>query len=241
MARNTEQGLSGTIGNLVFYTMNGKNYVRSKPGKQNKKRNQKPNPLNTIFGTVSAYGSPMISRLSKVLLFPFGLSTYNQLRGWMRNQYAAHAQDINWELSVQGSSICKISSNIDLRDFLTIPLTVNDSGNGLITVSIPAINPVKDIKAPARTQLINLKLVAVTSTFGQTQGSNSFCMEQYNFNCNNQLLAAKEIVLNTGATAGSIVIVVAAIEYALFGSLNNNYTTNPNWLPAAIIAMGRMK
>ncbi len=238
MARSTDKGISGAVGNLVFYTMNGNNYVRSKPGKRTKKRNKDPNPLNTIFGIVSSYGSPMISQLRTVLLFPFSINTYNSIRGWMRNQYAAHGQDAIWELTAQGTAMCQVNRAIDLRDFLTVPLSVSDTGNSMIKISIPSLNPAKNIKAPSHTNKVNLKLVAVSSPFGQKTGSSNFCMEQYSFDYTNEILAAKEIVLNTSAITGSIVIVVAAIE---FDEGDKMYNTDVKWLPAAIIGMGRLK
>ena len=41
MEKVTEQGIIGTVGKLNFYSVNGKNFVRLKPRKRKKKREQK--------------------------------------------------------------------------------------------------------------------------------------------------------------------------------------------------------
>lgn len=240
MARVTDNGISGAIGNLVFYTMNGKRYVRSKPGPRKKKKNQPANPLNTVFGTVSKYGSAMVKGMSSHFLFPLSRDTYNRLRGWMRNQYAEHKDDATWELSVRNSGMCQVNGEIDLRDFLRTDITVTDSGHGKLTVIFPEINPKKDIKAPLRTMKVNIKLIAVTSSFRGTASSYNLCTEQYSFIYHDTPVPAKHFELQSNAGTGDIAIAAIALEYET-SALNGSYSKDTRWLPAAIIAMGRLK
>src|ERR1700712_109548 len=148
MARVTDKGIKGTVGNAVYYVREGNNYVRAKPRKKKKKRNAPENPLNAIFGLVSTYGSGMVKLMKAGFMFPFGLKTYNNARGWMRNLYAEHKDEENWDLSVKNSGMCQLNAEVDLRDFLRTDITVNDSGSGKITVVFPEINPKRDFKAP---------------------------------------------------------------------------------------------
>jgi hypothetical protein len=240
MARVTDQGLSGVIGKVIFYTVNGKNYARSKPGKRKKKRNQVANPLNTIFGTVSKYGSLMIRLMKKSFGFPVTRDIYNRGRGWMRNQYAEHMNDANWEFSAR-NGMCQLNPAIDLRDFFKLDITVSDSGNGDLTVAFPEINPVNHIKTPSRTMKVNIKLIAVTSPFRDSPRPSNFCTEQYSFIYNNTPVPAISFVLQTKAGAGDIGIVVMALEYETSDSGVGLYIKDTRWLPAAIIAMGRVK
>ena len=83
MARVTPEGIRGVVGPVVFYVVDGIGYVKAKPGKRKRKRGQPQDPLNTIFGTVSKYGSKMIKLMKTSFLFPFKRGTYNSLRGWM--------------------------------------------------------------------------------------------------------------------------------------------------------------
>ena len=88
MARITEEGIRGLVGNVIFYTRDGKNYLRSKPKKKVKKKNKDANSLTSVFGTVSKFGSGMIKIMKDSFLFRLRLQSYNNARGWMRNLYA---------------------------------------------------------------------------------------------------------------------------------------------------------
>ena len=240
MARVTDNGISGAVGNVVFYTMNGKRYVRAKPGPRKKKRGQPVNPLNAVFGTVSKYGSAMVKAMNGHFLFPLKRETYNRLRGWMRNQYAEHKDEEIWELSVRNSGMCQVNGGIDLRDFLRTDITVNDSGNAKITVSISEINPKKDIKVPLRTMKVNIKLIAVTSPFRNAPTTCSLCTNQYSFIFNNDPVPARSFELQTEAGIGDIAIVALAVEFETSASYPA-YNKDTRWLPAAVISMGRLK
>jgi hypothetical protein len=236
MARLIDNKLSGAIGTLVFYTSNGKNLVRAKPGKRKNKRGQAADPNTTIFGKVSANGSRMLKILSRQLLFPFGLSTYNNARGWMRNQYAANINLPQWDISARPNDMCQLNAAADLRDMLFTSIVITDNGGGKLLVSIPAMNPVKDMKKlPARTTDVNIKLAVLYSEFGNNSPARQ-AIEQYNFMYTNTQLPAKDIIIDTQAPAGNLAIVVLAVEPVITGKM-----AAAEWLPAAIIGMGRLK
>jgi hypothetical protein len=241
MARITDQGIKGAVGNVIFYTMNGKSYMRAKPGPRKKKRGQKQNPLNSIFGTVSKYGSSMIKRMRESFLFPFNRETYNKVRGWMRNLYAVHKDDETWELSVKTSGMCRLNAEVDLRDLFNTDITISDSGNGKITITIPAMTPKTDIKAPSRTMKVNIKLIAVTSPFRNGAGTYNLCTEQYSFIYNNDPVPAITYQLHTNAGTGDIALIAMALEYETTDTGTGYYNRELRWLPAAVIAMGRLK
>ncbi|MFT3911786.1 MAG: hypothetical protein QM737_20345 [Ferruginibacter sp.] len=241
MARVTDEGIKGTVGNVVFYVRDGKKYVRSKPGKRKKKSNAPENTLNTIFGLVSKYGSGMVKMMRDQFLFPFGLKTYNNARGWMRNLYAEHRDDTDWQLSVKNSGMCQLNAEVDLRDFLRTDITVNDSGSGKITVVFPEINPKRDFKAPLRTMKVNIKLIVGTSPFRNASQLYSLCTKQFSFIYNNDPVPASSFELQTTGGTGDVAIVSMALEYETEDSGNGSYNKELKWLPAAIIAMGKLK
>ena len=241
MAKVTVDGISGLVGTVVMYNMNGKSYVRSRPKQRKKKRGADERPENTIFGIVSKYGTRMIKGISQSFLFPFGLATYNTLRGWMHNQYAAHKDEALWELTAKRNSICQLNPEADLRDFIGMDLLVTDKGNGKLEVLFPSLDPGQDIKAPLRTKNINIKILASTATFGNTAYPNYICLEQYNLDYNGGIVPAKNIVLDTKAITGDIGILLIALEFETKDSGQAIYNTERRWLPAAIIAMGKLK
>ncbi|MBS1741462.1 MAG: hypothetical protein JST81_00390 [Bacteroidetes bacterium] len=241
MARVTEKGFSGAIGNYVFYTMNGKNYVRSKPGKRNKKQGAKVNPLNTVFGTISKYGSKMIMQMKDRFLFRFGRETYNNFRGWMRNLYAVHKDDAVWELSVKNSGMCRLNAAVDLRDLINTDITIEDCGNGKLKITLAEMIPRINIKAPLRTIKVNIKLVVVTSPFKDDVHQYNLCTEQYSFDYNNDPLPATSLEFNTSGGTGDIAVLAMALEYQTSDTGNGFMNKDLKWLPAAAIAMGRLK
>lgn len=240
MARVTDKGIVGLVGSLVFYTVNGKTYVRTKPGKRKKKRGQKPRPLNSVFGTVSRYGTAMVGSLKDKLLFPVGRDVYNRARGWMRNLYAARYEDQQWELSVRNSGVCPLNEEADWRDYFREEITVTDKGKGKIIVQVPAFNPKLTLKSPIRSMKANLKLFAVTSPFKETGPRYSLCMKQHSFLLSQKEVPANEFVLQTEGAARDIILIAVALEFSS-GDGEDDWMKEKKWLPAAFIAMGRLK
>jgi hypothetical protein len=244
MARVTDKGIIGAVGPVIFYSMNGKTYARSMPKKRKNKRSPAEKNLNSIFGTVSKYGTAMIKFMNQqgVFLFPFGRHVYNKLRGWMRNLYAANVGERDWELSARTSGMCQLVEGIDLRDFWKTEIIVDDVGNGTIIIKLPEFNPKKDLKVPIRTMKVNLKLAAVTSTFKEMSPATcTFCTQHSSFEYSNNPVPAKQFVLQTTAGTGDIALVVMALEFETTDSGKGSPNKELRWLPAAVIAMGRLK
>ena len=244
MAIYTDEGISGAIGKYIFYVSNGKKCIRAKPGKRKKKRGQVANPLNTIFGLVSRYGTAMMSGISYNMLLPFRLSTYNLARGWMRNQYAAQGATSDWELAAKRNTMCQLNPEADLRDFLNPEIAVNDDGAGLISINIPALDPKADLNVPVQTEKVNLKMFVVTSPFLDNGFRHQSSMEQYSIDHVAGLIPAKKFVINANkqaVSAGDITLVVIALEFETRESGKLSYNTSLKYLPAAIIAMGILK
>ena len=241
MARVTENGFAGTVGNLVFYSMNGKSYVRTKPGPRKKNKGAVQNPLNTVFGIVSKHGSALIKGINSEFPFRFGREAYNNVRGWMRNNYSMYKDAADWELSVRASGMCQLNKETDLRDCLKVELSVTDEGNGKIAITFPSIIPVRDIKAPSRTMKVNIKLIVVTSPFRNAPGTYNHCTEQFSFIYNDSELPAKTFLIETKASKPDLVFTAVSLTYETKDSGEAKYNTEKKWLPAAMIAMGRLK
>ena len=241
MARISNGALSGALGNMVFYTMAGVGYVRSKPGKQIKRRNQSFKLQSSSFGLVSKYGTRMIKELSRELLFTFGLKTYNQSRGWMRNQYFRYLDQPGWDIGDRGVDMCQLNQASDLRDFFGTRITVKDNGSGEIEFSIPSLNPKRDLKAPPLTDEVNLKFILQSSAFGEESRHTKSVIEVQHFYYKDVLMPGKNIKLSCTGAKGDIVIAAVAVEFLVAGRRHSTIETSPAWLPAAIVGMGRLK
>lgn len=238
MGQVVNNNIVGAVGNVVFYTMNGKSYIRTKPSPHRKKYTDVVKNLHDVFGTVSRYGTAMIRSMSDQLSFPFTQPLYNRLRGWMRNAYASHRDETVWELSAAGYNICQVNAETDLRDFIGGGFSVSDEGTGKIRVILPEMNPLRQIKAPANTIAVNVKIIIASSAFKEQGLRSRVCNAAYRVDYADRLFPAKEILLATNSAAGDIAIVVIALEFEMDDQVYNKALP---WLPAAIIAMGKMK
>ena len=246
MARQTESGLQGKVGNTVFYEMYGNKYVRAAPGKRKKKRNSPPNEITSVFGAVSRYGTKMVSALQQYLLFPFSLFTYNQQRAWMRNLYAAHKNESSWELKAKNNLTSQVNLDSDLRDIWENGVTVVDEGGGIVTVTVPSIDPNLDMNLPANTRNITAKIFVVSSAFRMVPWPYILVKDQYSFETSKGVVQSREFRFNTAGNTGSctsanIAIVVVAFEFETEMDGIVSINKDARWLPAAIVAMGRLK
>jgi len=247
MARRNESGLmTGTIGKTVFYEMYGNQYARVKPGRRKKKRNQPRNEITTIFGEVSKYGTLMMNELKAHLLFPFTLFVYNRQRAWIRNIYAAHKKDPSWELKSKHNMTSQINLDCDLRDIWEDTVTVVDEGNGVVSITIPPIDQTRDMKTPIDTQRINCKIFVLSSPFDLAKYPYTIAKEQFSFDHSGGIVASQKFIMDTTkflgqSTSGDIAIVAIAFEFETKVDGKVSVNADKRWLPAAIVAMGRLK
>ena len=237
MAKNTPEGLVGMLGTIVFYTMNGKSYARTKPARRKRKRGEKPNPHLAIFGKVSKHGSAITGQLSKHVKFKFGLPPYNRMRKWIFEGYSVNHSLPLWELSAQHSGMCQLSNDTDMRDYFRANLTVSDNSNGIVLVEIPPFNPVQKIKAPKQAKNITVRLIAVSSCFDKGVVISGVAAESHTFPYNNEVITFPVMELKTKGATGDIAVVALAIEY----ETATQVITENKWLPAAALAIGRLK
>lgn len=247
MARKNENGLlSGVIGRTVFYEMYGTQYARVKPKRRKKKRNQPVNKNASVFGTVSRFGTLMMNELKQHLMFPFTLFVYNRQRAWMRSLYAAYKDDPSWELRSKHNMTSQINLDCDLRDIWEDVVTVVDEGGGIVTIMIPPIDPARDMKIPVATKKINCKLFVLTSPFDLAVYPYTITQEQFGFDPSHGALPSQKFTMDTTkwiarSTSGNIAMVVVAFEFETELEGKVAITTDKRWLPAAVVAMGRLK
>ena len=237
MARVTDNGLVGLVGPLVFYEMNGKQYARKKPSRMNKKRNGEVQKANNLFGTVSTYGTKMINELKPYLSFPFSREGYNNLRGWIYNEYKRGNEQQSWSLDSGNTFICPMNG-VDVRDCMKIDVQVKNEGTG-INIHFPAFNPVEKFKPQLHTLSITIKMVAVTSSFAARGVRTLPTFIAYEFDYSSQQLPEKEFLLQTNGDAGDIAIVVFAIEYTTRASARDE--SGPVSGAAAAVAIGKLQ
>jgi len=228
------------MGKITFYVMDGKNYAKSKQGKRNKKRNAKQSPQEVVFGNASSFGTPIINHLKPYLLFYFKREVYNHFRGWLGNELPQHENDTEWNLSIADTGLYNINRDADLRDQLLIMPEVLLMEEGKLNISFPSFVPVKKIKAPAKTKAVNIQVLAVSAPFSDTRKILRISADNYDVDYNRLTVAAKEFVLETGNDPGNLLLIILSLVFMTCNSNAHQYVQDVKWLPAAIVAAGKL-
>ncbi len=240
MARIEDGNLKGAVGNIVFYAMNGKTYARTKPGKRKKKRNALESPQLSVFKMVTNHGTAMLMQLKPLFLFPFKRDTYNLFRGWMMDQLNARESNAAWEVAVADTLLYNLNRDADLRNLLLILPEVSVTAKGKVSARFPSFIPANKIIAPIKTTEVNIKMIAVVAPFSGNQNSCTISTDNYPVQFDKQPAAEKEFVLNAGGSTGDMLFIIVGLEYVQSKTLGNSYLQNTKWLPAAIVAVGKL-
>ncbi|HVZ25823.1 MAG TPA: hypothetical protein VG842_07210 [Sediminibacterium sp.] len=242
MARYTDKGMTGVIGPAVLYTINGRQYMRSKPGPRPRRKRVSPViAANTsVFGLVSACGSDIVRSVRNHFQYPFSQATHNTIRGWMRNQYAFYHQLPEWTLSIKGGDMCQLNPEANLSEHLRTGLSITDTGKGKIELVIDGLDPKRDIKAPQGTEAVHIRVVAAVSAFDRDHCQTLLAEEEYVIPYPGQALAARTMLLAAGGKAGDIATVWIGMAYQKETYRADSYAKELRHLPLAIVAMGRL-
>ena len=238
MGKVTKDGIIGSVGNLVFYSLDGQNLVRSKPGRRTKKRTKAEKTVNDNFGMASSQSAVMLKVLKMNFLFPVPLLVRNNFCSWFYKSYTLHLKEPVWDLATN-MAMCQLNAAVDLHDFLFAGITVSDRGKSVVAVSIPELIPVKHLKAPPGTKKVNMKLYAVRSNNETASGYPLLYQQEISFVYNNTPVPARDILMELKVKAGNIIVVAVAIEYETMKG--DKAPTERRWLPAAAVAIGRLK
>jgi hypothetical protein len=234
MARFEEGNFKGAIGGIIFYSMNGKNYIRARPVIRKKKKTALQTLNVSIFTKASKYGTPVLNLLQHETGLRFSQATYNTFRGWLINQLKLHDNDSEWKLSITDSPICNLNPSADLRDYLMVmPELVKKDHS--VSIIFPSFIPLDKIKAPAKAVSVNIKMIVIAAPFSENK-RNILNKDNYEVLLNKTAVDKKEFVIDTGSF-NSILFVAIALEY-VYGGRSENYVSNQP-IPVAITAIGK--
>jgi hypothetical protein len=238
MGKMKDGNITGLVGTVVFYTMRGENYMRSKPGKKGK-RSKTSAPLKaqrSLFGTVSHYGSPMISVVAENLGMKFDTSISNGIRGWMCKAFLIDPALSPLNNTNYHRGICQLNSACDLRDVLYIMPQIKNESKGKLSVSFPPFNPAEVLRAPEGANSVRIKLLAVHSGFGKKNVDMNLMECKWEMPYKNALQTPEPITFSFGKEHGDHVMLVLAVEFeGRFGRIREKA-----WQPAAAMAFGRV-
>jgi len=238
MAIQQEDGsFSGLVGTVVIYKANGKNIMRARPRKGNRKARKE----NIEFGLVSRHGSAMMRALKGYFLFPVNKEVFNYSRGWMSRQYKLHNEAASWPLAIRPSQCTRLHAEADLRDFFAGNVQVSDQGNGKLVFTLPALDPVQEINCPAGVVSLNMKVITVTAPFtgGIHEAEPVPVLLEHTIPYKPGLKPAMSFDIQTAGKAGDMALLILALECKVRGK-DTPFLMEKKWLPANMIGMGRL-
>lgn len=242
MARINQDGLTGLVGNLVFYTMNGKSYVRSRPVYSPSKQKQLATSGSAqLFGQVSRCTSALLNQLQTKLLFPLKREAHNRFRSWLLRQYKAHAGLADWPLSCLPNDQCQLQSFCDLRDVFRVQVSAEDLGGGKLRIIIPAWNPVLQLSAPPGTSHLLIRLMVHELSFAERSRMVSSGMAEISFPFTKEQQPASEILLDLDGQKEDLLFLSVSLAYETFSTPSGSQLADAAWQPAAVLGMGRRK
>ena len=205
---------------------------------KNPKKGERPE--NIIFGIVATYCKVIHKWIKKYLLIPPGSDANNGFRGWINRNYTSNHAATEWPIS-SDMIMCQLNNETDLRNFFFKQITVNDRGGLVLAVELPGFIPAIDIKAPKGTEKVNIKLIGVSLSFGdRAGGGGGDTLKEFMVDYNNTPVLTQEFLLDLKTSGkGDFAFIAVAFEFKKKGA--DLFLQDPKFLPAAVIAMGRLK
>lgn len=232
MARQTNIKVRGRVENIIFYQSRGVDCMRIVPPVVR----VAPASLKTagIFGKASAASKTLRTLLRPVLPEPANREimyrTNAAFRNWLQTEPLNHKAPVSQIDKLNGLSFIL---DYDLKYFLKTAININRDAAGHLHLQIPAFDPVKDIKAPAKTNSLFIRLSI--ASFQMNDLTAQDCTETgIEINYVPGGLNTQEIVLPGSAASGKLAMVVVTIQnYTAPGA--QQPMNHLKWRPADVI------
>lgn len=235
MARLSDKGLSGRIGPVIYYEMNGKQFARAVPVFKKQRTTARQKNASLLFGICSQTATAAAYVLQAYLTFPF--KALNRFRGWVYKYYKLHHQQSNWVLGQKFIPPFQLNTEADLRDFLIVPIEIRGVQDGKLHIHVPSFDPVKQIMNPMRAASASISIIIQGLPFGEQQECFSV-IEKIAVGFSDTSSPASDLFFEHAAMQPSSVLMVTVM--LSFYRQNESLINDTAYLPAAVVGMGRM-
>jgi hypothetical protein len=218
--------------NVVISSWRGIITIRSKPVKV--KQTHPTIRVGRYFGMAANRAGIIRKLLNPVIPDPASRDLIYRLQDafyqWLRAGALNNDQPINNIPFFNGLSL---NEKNELKQFLRFPVSVNRTGDGQLLLHLPAFDPVDQIKAPADTRLLYLKIAVVGVGMGNPDQQETFQTElavPYIA----WIFPAQDIRLQLATMPGRLVIVTIALQY-FTGNTVEQIASQLPWKPTGIV------
>ncbi len=210
----TQTGITGRIGNVIYYKMGGKYYMRAAPRKYKQTKETKARAKE--FGRASTLGSIIRMEMGSLIFNPGNRKMQTQLVAqvfdWLQriNSQPPYNQPQKDFIEFNFSP-----GNPGLASRLLVPIGITMDSPVELQIALPALIPRESFRAPARTADIVCKIATVV--IDPVNLKKIFASVNENiFHFDNIPVAAQTISTTLPTDAGKILVLTAmALEYHL--------------------------
>jgi hypothetical protein len=232
MGKQGDMKFIGTVENLIYYKWRDIYVVRTKPTKV--KQTKASIEQSKLFGIAAHTGAVLRSILKPALPDAKDPNMMRRLEqvvvSWLRTGAYKSGEPQNSIPFIMGFEFNESSL---LNSRLKLPVTVNRTQRNTIVVSIPAMQPTKDITAPAYTKSVTLKLRAAACSL--LNDNSLLCTtKELTIDYNNVLVRAQQIELPLAVEAGNVTLVLMVLEYTVIKNDRKYVVKDKRWMPAGI-------
>ncbi|MDP4265724.1 MAG: hypothetical protein Q8941_24610 [Bacteroidota bacterium] len=234
MARQKTGIIGGRIANVIFYEFRGIQCSRSRPRKFRQTRGTIASANK--FGIASRLGAVLRRGLTDLLPDPKDkkmMYRFNTVLGqWLRT---SNPDKNTATTSIPFVDQFQFNPGSELNTRIKQGLSIDWTTAGMIVVNIPELDPAKDISAPAGTETVHWKIMAVRSVIGQRPSLTAAYKTEMDMPYNEGTQAAKQIELPFELKPNEITIVAIALTYTATKKGELQVITENRWLPAGIV------
>ena len=234
MGKIIEPGFTGRVGNLIFYNLNGNNYVRTMPDRV--KQTKATKARAGVFGHASTLGSVIRRQMVSIIAEPRDNKMQTRLitclYQWLLQSGNESDSRANQAGSLEGFQFIEQKHSVKGR--WKVGLHIPMPAAGLVQIKIPAFVPTEVITAPTNTASVICRIVTSVTDVdgGYAMGSDS---TELVFEYNAKPVAAQTISFKLSAPKGSLVLTGISLEYKIAKKDYLASNTNRNYMPSEIV------
>lgn len=231
MPRQYRNLVSGQIGNVVFYVVNGVGYARAAAAKVKQTKATKKSAQ--LFGKSKRLGSILRGDITGVLP---GLSNRqvmpkfdNAVLQWLRLENLDSRQE-----KLEYIHGFEFNPKSELSTRFKRPIEVDFNEKGKIHVNIPPFDVPSDIGAPVHTVMLQWHVIASSCKIKDYQYC-GYAHDKLEMPFNPGPAAKQTITLNLEIQKGTVTVVVVALRYVASRRAKVAVLNEPAWLPTAVV------
>jgi hypothetical protein len=228
MAKITPTGISGKVGDVVFYMMNGKNYVRSAPRVYHTLEDAKK--INTALVLATRITKAIWGDLKPVIPYPADFTVRDRLKSDTLNYVEKGIRKYNdpgeFLSNLNGFEFTQNSLFFNL-DWVKI-IQIRRASPETVKIRIPAFFPKPMIDAPIRTESVTLTM-AMSVCYPKTGAAVGSAVARFEFPYTDLRVPEKILVLKLPTPKKSLLVTGLSLRfnahhsYALYKSEREEY------------------